>query len=528
MSTAVRHKGLILTIVMAIIVILSLTAAVMLSMAGQESVLSRIEADKTKAFYLAEAGIGKMKEELTQQQMTYGRIQNDIIIIEGSLESGDYYAKIDFSQNPCFVISTGRTKNIKKSIQAKPIFLAFPLEQAIYANNNSGMDWSLQLRGSGNPVPYGFIPGSERGGRDIVNGNIFIDGDVYLFEESSVNAAPLPNTYNLSGDIEATGNISIQDSAKIAGKTMPKSKEKDLVDLKGMNYAVNNTHNVTQIFENEGVAAGYLPSGNILHNVFVKNPSDRFAECKITTGNDYFFEPSTGFVKGSPKTGDTPLDAGENRVYYVDGNVWIHSYPTYGFKMKGKITIVATGDIHVCDNLQYKDKNSILGLVALGKYDEGGKLISGGNIRFGDAVYGNMSTFSAIMFAANDFAFNTDQITKRAAEPDSGFTVNGCFTAMGKVSIERDWYDKRVGATTEKKTARYDPKTKKWVNSETSVPLSQTEIGTLRHYQMQINYDDRVRNPETQPPGLPKGGKKIFAGFTEWDEEFEADNTSEK
>ncbi len=517
MNTAAKHKGLILTIVTAIIVILSITAAVMLAMAGQESVLSRIEADKTKAFYLAEAGIGKMKEELKQQQVNYGRIENDIIIVEGSLESGNYYAKIDLSQSPCFVISTGTTKNIKKSIQAKPIFLAYPLEQAIYANNDSSVSWSLQLRGKGSPVSVGPF-GKEQGGKDIVNGNIFIDGDVYLFEESSVNAAPLPNTYNLSGDIEATGDIFIKDSAKISGKTTPKSKEKDLADLKGMNYAVNNTHNVARIFEKEGLDTGYLSAKNELRNVFVKNPSDRTAECKTTSGDDYFFEPSSGFVTGGPKTGDTPLDAGENRVYYIDGNVWIHSYPTYGFKMKGKVTIVATGDIHICDNLQYKDKDSILGLVALGKYNEDGKLASGGNIRFGDAIYGNMGMFSAMMFAANDFTFNTNRITNRAAEPDSGFTVNGCFVAMGQVSIERDWYNKRVGTAIEKRPAKYDPKTGRWVDSATDIPLSAVEIGSIRHYQMQINYDDRVRNPETQPPGLPKGGSNIFSGFTDWTE----------
>lgn len=36
---------------------------------------------------------------------------------------------------------------------------------------------------------------------------------------------------------------------------------------------------------------------------------------------------------------------------------------------------------------------------------------------------------------------------------------------------------------------------------------------------MIINYDDRVRNQGTRPPGLPVGsGTKIFAGFSEWEE----------
>jgi hypothetical protein len=35
---------------------------------------------------------------------------------------------------------------------------------------------------------------------------------------------------------------------------------------------------------------------------------------------------------------------------------------------------------------------------------------------------------------------------------------------------------------------------------------------------MIVNYDDRVRSTETQPPGLPRGGASIFAGFSNWEE----------
>jgi hypothetical protein len=383
--------------------------------------------------------------------------------------------------------------------------------------NISGVDWAFQLRGTGNPVRDRWT-GNKIGGRDQINGNIFIDGDAYLYEESSINPAPSPNPYGLNGDIDATGDITVEDSADIAGNATTKAERPDLVDLTMMDYEHNNTHDVAKIFGDAGVRSGYLPRGNELRNVFVKNPGDRFAECGTTSTDDFFFEPTSGFVVGGPESGDTPLDAGNDRVYYIDGDVWIHSYPTYGFKMKGRVTIVATGDIHVCDNLEYADNDSILGLVALGKYDNDGDLVSGGNIRFGDAVYGNMGVFSAMMFAANDFTFNTDQITRRAAEPDSGFTINGNFAAMGKVEIERDWYDKRVGYSTEKRAAHYDPQIKKWVDSETLSVLNSTESGSLRHYQMIVNYDDRVRTTSTQPPGLPKGGLKIFAGFTNWQE----------
>lgn len=512
-----KEKGLVLPAVIAIVVIFAIVGMTVLTLAEQEVVLGRVEADRAKAFYLAEAGLAKMQEKLMTYQALGESVGDETIVLQEELESGAYTVALDANQTPCYAVATGTSGNITKTIRAEAAFLAPPLEHAVYAMNITGIDWAFQLRGTGNPVSTGWF-GAESGGKDQINGNIFVDGDAYLFEESSVNAAPAPNPFGLNGDLETTGDITIEDDAEVAGNSAPNSERPDIVDLTAMDYEHNNTHNVAQIFANEGINSGYLPSGNELRDVFVKNPGDRSAECGTTSGDDFFFEPTSGFVTGSSKTGDTPLNAGENRVYYVDGDVWIHSYPTYGFKMEGKVTIVATGDIHVCDNLEYADDDSILGLVALGKYDGDGDLVSGGNIRFGDAVYGNMGMFSAMMFAANDFTFNTDQITNRAAEPDSGFTINGNFAAMGRVEIERDWYDKRSGWTVEKRAAHYDPQIQKWVDSETLTLLNTTEQGSLRHYQMIVNYDDRVRNTGTQPPGLPRGGIKIFAGFTNWQE----------
>jgi hypothetical protein len=128
-----------------------------------------------------------------------------------------------------------------------------------------------------------------------------------------------------------------------------------------------------------------------------------------------------------------------------------------------------------------------------------------------------MYTASAVMFAANDFLFSTDAISRKSAEPTTGFTVNGCFGAMNQVSMNRDWYTK--GGTATAAAARYDTATNKWVDAGTGTQLTSIEINTLRHYQMVLNYDDRVRDQATQPPGLPRGGgTKIFEGFSNWKE----------
>jgi hypothetical protein len=502
-----KENGYVLAIVVILVVIFITLGIAILSMSEREITTTRIDNDKTRAFYLAEAGLAKMSETL--QNPATGELSESL---NGSLERGAFQVRLDTNEAGSFAISTGTSGNVQKTIRVKANFLATPFENAVFAMNKTGGSWAYKLRGTGNPVADG---SGEKGGKDIINGNIFVDGDVFLYDQSSVNPAPMPNTWSLYGDVNATGNISVLGSAHISGATKPHSEEPPPVDLIAMDYANNNTHNVSQIFTNAGVTSGYLPNGNELRNVFVKNPSDRNTECSSTTGNDYFIEPISVSGSGTQKDAPTPLNLGDNRIYYVDGDVWVHNKSTYGFTVSGRATIVATGDIHICDNIKYHDVNSLLGLVALGKYNSSGVLTSGGNIFFGDPVYGTMYVVSAMMFAAKDFLFNTDHVSRAKAEPTTGFIVNGSLAAMNQVSIYRDWYTK---ASSSGMAASYNPATGKWADALTGTVLTSTEISSLRHYQMIINYDDRVRSQATRPPGLPIGGSKIFAGFSTWQE----------
>ena len=180
-----KNKGIVLIVVIVVVLILAITGMAALVLAEQQIILSRIDADKTKAFYLAEAGLAKMQEFL--QKPFTGNVQT---VLEDSMESGIYNVSLDTSQNPSYAIATGISGSVTKQIRAQATFLAPAFENAIYAMNDSETDWSLQLRGTGNPVPDG--GGGEVGGKDMVNGNIVIDGDAFLFEESSVNPAPAP------------------------------------------------------------------------------------------------------------------------------------------------------------------------------------------------------------------------------------------------------------------------------------------------------------------------------------------------
>ena len=502
------EKGLALVAVVVFTCIFVILGFSMLNMAKTEIVMTQKELNSARAFYAAEAGIAQLTTKL------YNKEFEDIA--DTSLGEANYQVDLDLEADPPFAVSTGSAGLEIKKIKAELSFLSPPYENALYGGNVSGAKWMFSLRGQGVPQPTGW-GGGEVGGKDIVNGNMYVNGDATLYEESSVNPTPMGS---FKGDVDSTGKADILDKASVSGTVTDGADVKSHPSLENMNYAVNNTHNVSKIFADAGISSGYLPSGDELYNVMVKNPGNRASECGTTSGDDYFLEPASVSNNGADsKDAKTPLDLGEDRVYYVDGDVWVHSQSTYGFLVDGKVTIVATGDIHISDNIKYADSESVLGLVALGNYDGSGQLVSGGNIYFGDPRYGTMYTVSGLMFAADSFLYNTDSVTGGSKEPETGFSVYGNLNALNQVSIDRDWYTD--DGTGNARPAYLDPTlgdSGQWVDLETGLVLTSNEIGSIRHYQMAITYDDRIRTQETQPPGLPRGKGSIFGGLKDWRE----------
>jgi hypothetical protein len=536
------EKGVALVAVVVFTLILTILGFSVLIVASNEIASTRKDVNRIKAFYLAEAGVEVFSSNLSR----------GVYVNIGETEFGEGSYRVDFNTatDPPTAIATGTAAGQQRRIQVTASFLAPPYECGIYAGGHGGINWTLLLRGKGTPTVKKDASGKEignYGGKDIIHGNIFVDGDVYLYEQSRVDPPLGDNPFGLKGDVAATGDVNVDTmaGAAVAGDINEGADPMIAPDLIGMNYAVNNTHNVSQIFADAGITHGQLPTGNELRDVFQINPSNMSSECATTPGNDYFLTPTSGFTEGNWKTAPTPLNIGENKVYYIDGDLWIHSKSTFGFTVKGKSTIVVTGNIHLCDNTVYADSNSMMGLVALGKYDEDGDLVSGGNVYYGDPTTGTLYTCSAMMFAANDFLYNSMAIDTFEAEPESGFVINGNISALNQVSIERDWYTKYkyqygynpktwkweyywVKTGVGPANYQYDPVDQRWewVDSVTGVELTDIEINgdastnreAMRHYQMVINYDDRVRSRDTQPPGLPRGVGVIFEKLSNWEE----------
>jgi hypothetical protein len=537
------EKGIALAAVVVFTLILTILGFSVLIVANNEVASTRKDINRTKAFYLAEAGVEVFSSNLNRG--VYGNIG------ETEFGEGSYHVDFNTATDPPIAIATGSTGGQEKRIQVTASFLAPPYECGIYAGGHGGINWSLLLRGKGNPTVKKDSFGKEignYGGKDTINGNIFVDGDVYLYEQSRVDPPLGDNPFGLKGDVTATGDVNVDTmaGAAVAGDINEHADPMTSPDLIGMNYALNNTHNVSQIFADAGVTHGELPTGNELRDVFQINPNNMTTECATTSGDDYFLTPTSNFTEGNWKTAPTPLNIGEGRIYYINGDLWIHSKSTFGFTLSGNSTIVVTGNIHLCDNTVYTDSNSdMLGLVALGKYDEDGDLESGGNVYYGDPTTGTLYTCSAMMFAANDFLYNSMAIDTFEAEPESGFVINGNISALNHVSIERDWYTKYtyqygynpktwkweyywVKTGVGPANYKYDPVDQRWewIDSVTGVELTDIEINgdastnreAMRHYQMVINYDDRVRSRDTQPPGLPRGVGVIFEKLSNWEE----------
>jgi hypothetical protein len=506
------QKGIVLVAVVIFTLILTILGFSVLFVANSEIAQTRKDINKTKAFYLAEAGVERLVASLSS-----GNTAN---IGQTALGEGSYSVDINTNgSEPCAVATAVLGGEVTR-IQVEVTFLAPPYECGIYAGGMGGGGWTLMLRGTGDPciIYSGGKSVGDVNGKDIVNGNIFADGNVALYQQSSVHPAPAPNTYNLEGDVNVTGHVTLHDSSTISGEIAEGSAEMSPPGLLIMNYAVNNTHNVTKIFDSANVTHGAPPSGNPLRDVFQINPTDRATESASTDGNDYYLDLHSGsssYVGGAWNTAPTPINVGTDRIYYIDGNLWINSKSdTFGYNMSGKATIIVTGNIYICDNLKYANPSTdVLGLVALGKYNSSGQRVSGGDIIFGDPSYGTMYTMSGMLFAAHDFLFNTRAIGTYSGEPESGFILNGSMTALNHISLERDWY---TSSGTTRRPARYDPSTSQWYDSGTGVALTSAQIATMKHYRMVVNYDDRVRSRSTQPKGLPRGVGLIYSGIANW------------
>jgi hypothetical protein len=301
---------------------------------------------------------------------------------------------------------------------------------------------------------------------DKITGNIYSGGNVLINGTAMIN-----------GSIRANGTIT--GGTGTTGQTLP------IPDIAGMNYATNHDYNVKNLFASTsaqykahsglGGKAWQLPESSPAH-IFRKNPDDRASNINATAKDDYFLEDPYETVNTSnvvaPANGthitlsghdSNPGSNGSHKVYYIDGNLWIHNNNIYSFTLfnsgsdPAQVTFVVKGNIYISDNILYQ-ANSQHGLAMIAIKDS--KYTDSGNIYFGDPSFGTLERMDAFMYAENNFLDNN-----LSASGSAKVTVNGNMTAGNQVKINRDW-------------------------------------GT-QHSKLTVNFDDRITTGTIVLPGLP-------------------------
>lgn len=286
-----------------------------------------------------------------------------------------------------------------------------------------------------------------------------VDGDVYS-----------GGNFTRSGDAAITGTV--QATGTITGIAGERVAEIAPPDLAGRHYEANHDVNVAAEFRASGTntysssyggTAVQLPEANPAH-IFRKNPSDRADEIRGTSKDDYFLEDPYQSVNTSaslnadnatPITlsglGGAPGVSGTKKLYYIDGNLWIHNLNIYNFVIKHneadgvQVTFVVRGNIYISDNLLLRNpvKDGIA-LIAL----KDSAVTDSGNIYFGDPEFGTLEEMDAFMYAENDFKDNNLSTSGSAV-----VRLNGVMSAGNKIQVNRG-----TGSTRTKLVVDFDPR----------------------------------------------------------------------
>jgi hypothetical protein len=448
--------GALLIAIIATIVLAGMTTAMLsLSTASQKESLAA--ANRVQALYVAEAGMSRAIGELEAglPKNAFGSAGNPVAFGAGgfwgsSTDNGDNTQTIQ-----AFGTAAGATRGVECVMvaQISPIY-----GNALFAGNSSGdPTYTLGLGGCGSQA-------------DFIDGPVYSGNDVELKCDSTV-----------TGPIRAQGTITGAAGTENISQPVP--------DIPGMQYASNHDYDVANVFASNGVwqsasvggSAYQVPEDNPCH-IFRKNPSDRTTETSGTSKDDYFLEdpyeavnkssiidPTAGAYITLSGSGGKPGPDGNEKVYYIDGNLWIHSKPMYSFTLHNsapdgvRVTVVVNGNIYVSDNIFYDDpQSSGLALIAI----KDAKEPDSGNIYFGDPRYGTLEHMSSFMYAENDFYDNN-----LSASGSAKVTVHGNMTAGNQVNINRDYNG--------------------------------------QHSKLTVDFDQRILNKALTLPGLPTQSSKV-------------------
>ena len=453
-------------------------AAVVLTVTQRHSGEVSALADQNHAFFVAQAGVNDAISQLEAGDLEL--MEGEEVLIGSpdephSLSGGRYWVEVEREADSIFTL----TSQARAGLQDKAIEVVLRQEvigvyrNGVFAGNSSDdPTYTLELGGSLTQA-------------DQVYGDVYSGGSV-----------------DVGGDAEVLGTIRAVNSVTGKGSTSAETgKSQAIPDIAGMNYDTTADIMVAEEFSDDekyesnaaGGSAWQVGESNPAH-IFRKNPSDRTSETSGTVKDDYFLEdPYETVLSDSTSDGSNayPItlsgidgESGKDsnqKVFFIDGNLWIHNYKTMSFKFANKeangvqVTFVVKGNIYISDNLYYSN-NSKDGVAFIAMKDSG--VTDSGNIYFGDPQFGTLERMYAYLYAENNF-----HDVNLSATGSARVELYGNMTAGNQVKINRD-YTTTVSGTT-----------------------------VVQHSRLMVDFDERVADGEMELPGLPRAAAGAGATF---------------
>ena len=440
-------------VAMVLILLLASLSVAYLAITGAQLVSTHVRYKSDRAFYIAEAGLALSIADLLadgsgnlQAEFAGGAYTTTVqasSTYERSVTSGGSFA------------DTSRAIGVVAYSGVNELF-----RHAIFAGDSSDdSGYVLRLGGEGDQADE-------------------VTGDVYSGEDLAVEGSAL-----VASAVYAEGEIAGADGENTS-LLIP--------DLEGMDYPNNHDINVNQEFHNYGewsslrsrsYGEGWaVPKRNPAH-IFHKNPTDRQTECNSTPGDDFFLEDIYEDCQ-SDNALVSIVVAGNDKVYFIQGDLWIHNKHAYSLQVKHPhthITVVVEGSIHICDDLYYRKRGSGVAFIAIKAFNDPNGEYSG-NIYIGDPAFGTLEEVNAFLYAENNFVDeNLD------AGGSAEFRIYGIMGAGNHVLLKRDFAGS--GHWEGSYPSRY------WVPD----PGVET-----CHSRMVVTLDDRIFTGELVLPGLPQ------------------------
>jgi len=268
---------------------------------------------------------------------------------------------------------------------------------------------------------------------DDMNGNSVYDEHEEFTDYDHDNVFDLPEPFDdANGNgrydygIEATGDVDYADVPEAGGG----DEQLAPPDLQAADYENSADINVATRFA--GIDSGILPENDAAH-IFVKNPDDGRdyivdqvfeLDGQAINPDDYFLEdPYEPVSVGDQQSSDNATqisisgesqgdEEGNNKVYFIDGNLYLHNQHLYSFQLDYPTsdgihaTFVVRGNIVLSDNFYYRNMNNDqVAFIAMRREDDPKGEISG-NVYIGDEEFGTVAELSGLLYAENNFYDN--------------------------------------------------------------------------------------------------------------------------